>query len=467
MTGIGYAIYTESSGASASPSGAPISLHPLRVVSTGDPRQDLEIVSRSNEWRSKSPLTLSYSWLSCDLHGAHCVPVAGLRSRQIVPPQQLQITTLRGVVTATNAHGSQSVVSSNFYFDHAGIPLAWRGFSQFDPLQLRQWYGLRPGQDGAGQTIVITELWHAPKLQSALAIFDAHYGLPPGLKVVELGGAQSSTQGGTESELDVEWAHAIAPKARIVVLEAGSPRQLLDGIGEERTSAGAHVFSASWCAPCQGELPGFALVAQSIYRLLAIDCHAKGVVCTFPSGDTGGPGVEPTNSPYVLAAGGSEFRWNPDGSIQGEREWPNGGGGVTDQELPRPSWQKHITCSRVVPTFSCKYRAIPDVSATAEGAPTVSVRKGNLEWHVFSGTSLSSPLWAALIALTDQELAAHSQPPIGIDELHQVLYRGDVSSGLNDLEAKGWDWVTGVGSPKAGIVDALAQAIERYRAQTS
>ena len=53
---------------------------------------------------------------------------------------------------------------------------------------------------------------------------------------------------------------------------------------------------------------------------------------------------------------------------------------------------------------------------------------------------------------------------MGVDELHQALYRGDVGSGLDDIPPRGWDWSTGVGSPKSGIVPALAGAIERYRA---
>lgn len=65
-------------------------------------------------------------------------------------------------------------------------------------------------------------------------------------------------------------------------------------------------------------------------------------------------------------------------------------------------------------------------------------------------------------ALLDQ-LAKDGRPPVGIDELRHVLYRGDVSRGLDDIPPRGWDWGTALGSPKAGIVPALAGAIERYR----
>ncbi len=103
------------------------------------------------------------------------------------------------------------------------------------------------------------------------------------------------------------------------------------------------------------------------------------------------------------------------------------------------------------------------MSATAAAVPVVESTYAGPEWVYFSGTSLSTPLWAALIALTDQELQQSGQRPVGIDELHRVLYRGDVSGGLDDLPPHGWDWTTGLGSPKSGIVPALARAIERYR----
>jgi kumamolisin len=177
------------------------------------------------------------------------------------------------------------------------------------------------------------------------------------------------------------------------------------------------------------------------------------------------PGEPPANSPFVLAVGGTEFKPRPDGATGQEIPWPSGGSGVTDIPLPRPSWQKHLhaDCGLAKGDFSCTKRAVPDVSATAAAVPVVETTYAGPEWVYFSGTSLSTPLWAALIALTDQELRQSGQRPVGIDELHRVLYRGDVSGGLDDLPPHGWDWTTGLGSPKSGIVPALARAIERYR----
>ena len=69
-----------------------------------------------------------------------------------------------------------------------------------------------------------------------------------------------------------------------------------------------------------------------------------------------------------------------------------------------------------------------------------------------------------MIAIADQELERDGQLPIGIGELHKVLYRGDLSAGLDAVHGRGWNAQTGVGSPKSGIVPALVTAIERFRA---
>ena len=101
------------------------------------------------------------------------------------------------------------------------------------------------------------------------------------------------------------------------------------------------------------------------------------------------------------------------------------------------------------------------MSATAASVPVFTPTGDG--WIHFQGTSLSTPLWAALIALTDQQLQQDGERRIGVNELHEVLYRGDVGNGLDDISPQGWDWATGLGSPKSGIVSALAGAIEQYR----
>jgi subtilisin family serine protease len=173
------------------------------------------------------------------------------------------------------------------------------------------------------------------------------------------------------------------------------------------------------------------------------------------------------------------FRPQPDGSLAAEERWPLSGYGETRDTLPRPAWQRGLPACQAfkskttsglvlrIRSPSCDFRSVPDVTATADGVLEYEIpakQHRTPGWFLGGGTSLSSPLWAGLIALADQELERDGQAPMGIDELHDVLYRGWVSGGLEDIGDRGWDTRTGWGSPKAGIVDALARAIERYRA---
>jgi subtilase family serine protease len=429
----------------------------------------VEISPDDTTWRSPVhgvPFHVQFSWLQCDLAGKHCSTLPGLRTASIVPPQELRIVTLRAVETATNRYGSNSV-TSDLYYDEAGFPVEERADLHpliYDPAQLRAWYGLSSDQNGAGQTIVVTSPLSVGDLRAAVAHFSAHYDLPQpcasasgtsscfGLTTLQpLGRPRYSAGYRREIELDVEWAHAIAPAARVEVVESYVPEFVISRIARR---TGAHVFSSSWSWPADwGQ--GLAL---RLFGLLARHCGASHVVCLWASGDARHPGRSPANSPAALAVGGSAFASTPDGVTGTEQAWPDSGGGTTRLPEPRPTWQRNLPCDPF--NGNCTNREIPDVSATAAG---VRQYDPGLGWTFGGGTSLATPLWAALIAITDQKLQQDGQPPIGIDELHQVLYRGDVAGGLADIGKPGWDAQTGWGSPKAGIVDVLAKAIEHYR----
>jgi hypothetical protein len=480
--------YTATSGPRPPSPNAPESLSRPFVQREGRVGDEVQISAQPGAWgeRVRGPLHLHFSWLDCDLHGRRCSPVPALSRQSIAPPQELRITTLRGVVTATNRYGSTSVTTSNFFYDEAGYPIRRRKDLRpflYDPVQFRAWYGLRPEQDGAGQTIVITAFWGTRGLPTAVDRFSSHYGLPRICRGAPAGGNCFDLDDHTQGQLvvlapvedeDIEWAHAIAPKARIVVLRSKSLVDLLHLASHVERADDAHVISASWGSR---QLPG---LEHSLFHSVAATCHGRHVVCTFPAGDSGAPGDAPSSSPYVLAVGGSVFKGRADGSVAGEKPWRFTGHGATNQLQPRPVWQKRLpacrgtkaaTTSGVVLHIrspSCGYRAVPDVTATASGVLEYQIpakRHREPGWFFGGGTSLSSPLWAGLIALTDQELDQDGQPPVGIDELHAVLYQRGVATSLDDLGTPGWNTRTGWGSPKAGIVDVLTQAIERYRQQ--
>jgi len=468
--GAAAAWYATSSGPRQSAANAPIALTPPYLGQGGVRGDAVDIEPPMyNDWASpigaSEHISLRYSWESCDLHGKSCSTLPGLYTKRIDPPQELHIVTLRAIVTATDHAGSRSITTSPIY-DMAGFPFtAPRRLdpAQYDPLQLRHWYGLRSDQDGRGQTIVITTFWNSPGLRQAVLGFSLHYGLPRpcpiGHGCFELTVAhpiRGLHAGAGETDLDVEWAHAIAPEARIVVLEARTPDQVAKEI-EPLARAGAHVVSSSWSS-------GHADSSARLYRAVAASCAARETVCLFASGDDGTPGAEPANSPDVLAVGGVRFSPEADGSTQGEIAWAWSGGGATNVIQPQPSWQ--TSSASHVPDYGA--REIPDVSALASAVPYyVAGDRGG--WFIGDGTSLATPLWAALIAITNQQLISDRAAPIGILELHNVLYEGMISSGLDDI-TKGpragprWDISTGLGSPKSGIVDVLVKAIERYRA---
>jgi subtilase family serine protease len=440
------------------------------LVPAGIANDEVEINPFELTWRAPVrgvPFQLHYSWLECDLRGTHCSPVSGVQSQTIVPPQEQRIVTLRGVVTGTNRYGSRSVVSRNFFYDMAGMPFGDPHFPrrhlQYDPSQLRAWYGLTPAENGAGQTIVITAPWRVNgALGQVVRHFSAHYGLPQPCSRVERSpcfklailrrGSRPHYSGQREVELDAEWAHAIAPAASIDVLQSSAPEFLIARLVDREK---AHVFSSSWSWNRHTSLAE----ALYVFRRLARGCGAASVVCTWASGDAGHPGQSPANSPDVLAVGGTVFRPTRDGAPTAESAWPHSGGGTTRLPEERPAWQSRLPCDPF--NGDCTEREIPDVSATAKAVPQYD--SGQV-WQIGGGTSLAAPLWAALIAIADQELERAGQLPIGIGELHRVLYRGGLSAGLDAGHGRGWNAQTGVGSPKSGIVPALVTAIERFRA---
>jgi subtilase family serine protease len=452
----------------------------------GVARDEVRISGQAHSWRSPAGASIQvrFSWLECDPAGNRCSPLPGAHSQVIVPPQELQMVTLRGAVTATDGAGSTSVATSNFYYDMAGLafnaqerPFV-RRHPQYDPDQLRARYGLGPAQNGAGQTIVIPAVGRQHGLRTAVNHFSAHYGLPRTcrtsqdascfqLVISHAGRMPTDLSRNDETEADVEWAHAVAPEARILVLQFGFGRvaALLEKIGRLGRAGRTDVVSDSWCDPCTG----FHTYAHEVvYPHIAAGCHEPHLVCVQATGDHGAPASTPSNSPYVLAVGGTRFAASPDAAARREVPWQPSGSGDTDVPLPQPAWQRDADtgCGPSGGAFACGKRAVPDVSATAANVPVYRPVPSGFAWSYFYGTSLSTPLWAGLIALTDQALQKASQSPMGIDELHQVLYRGNAAAGLDDIPPAGWDWATGLGSPKAGIVDVLARAIERYRGQS-
>ena len=321
------------------------------------------------------------------------------------------------------------------------------------PSMIRHAYGFdQLTLNGAGQTIAIVDAFDDPKIESDLAVFDKKFNLPQAnfTKVVPSTGTPAyDPNWAYEISLDVEWAHAIAPGAKIILVEAASANypDLLDAVNTA-LSLGANEISMSWGG---GESPSD--IGNNVYF------NHPGVTFTASTGDSGAGTLGPSSSPYVVAVGGTTLSTDKAGNLNSETGWSgSGGGGSTFQS--RPSYQNGFNPSA--------NRTSPDVSYNAN--PTTGFQVYNSTgygWAVVGGTSAGAPQWAGLFALVNQGRAEAGKAPIGTGlqyGTNTALYalaggtsytnpQGDfydISIGTNGYGAgPGYDLVTGLGSPVA------------------
>lgn len=375
------------------------------------------------------------------------------------------------------------------------------GYPCYSPQEIRRAYGLDPllarGDSGRGQTIVIIDSYGSPTVASDLARFDSDFGLPapPSLKVLaplgsvpwdpsaypdQLGWAE-------ETSLDVQWSHAMAPDASIVVLT--SPVDETEGVQGlpqflelEKYAVDHHlgnVVSQSWAAT-ENTLftpAGEQLMAQfnDFYRSATL----HGVTFLGSTGDSGtqNPDVNgndypfptvnfPATSPWVTAVGGTSLYLTTHGKYEHETVWDDAigatGGGVS-QYTPEPFYQRLLP--RSDQRLLDGHRGIPDISFNADPDTGVLVYLGflggnNNGYYIFGGTSEGSPSWAGIVADLDQFAGV----PLGF--LNPALYAlgatgglygtllRDVTVGQNGFggvpgyhATRGWDATTGWGTP--------------------
>jgi subtilase family serine protease len=319
------------------------------------------------------------------------------------------------------------------------------GIRCYTPVQYRKAYNLnrlyRQGITGAGRTIVIVDSFGSPTIASDLKTFDAEFGLPnPHLKIEQFGAippfdpANSTMVGWAfETTLDVEYAHSIAPGAKIVLAEtpdaevegtSGFPqmmnaeRALINrGVGD--------VISQSFGAT-ENTFPGFS--QGNFASLLGLryafkDALAHHVTVVAGSGDTGATSFEsdaatlypfrvnswPSSDPLVTSVGGTMLDLDNNGRrLSPDTVWNDGagaGGGGKSAVFGRPPFQARV--AGVVGS----YRGTPDISMTAavNGAAWVYgsfLGTGDPGWTLVGGTSEATPIFAGVVALADQ-LAGH------------------------------------------------------------
>jgi subtilase family serine protease len=336
----------------------------------------------------------------------------------------------------------------------------------FSPQQISQAYGFNQiyfqngavKGDGSGQTIAIVDAYNQPNLASDLHTFDATYGLPdpPSLQVVNENGGNSlpatNTGWGMEESLDVEWAHAMAPGANILLVEANSASyaDLMAAVNFARNQPGVSVVSLSWGSSEWSDEPYYD-------GYFTTPAGHQGITFIAASGDSGT--VEyPSTSPNVLAVGGTQLTTDSAGNYVGETAWSGSGGGISTAES-QPSYQQGVV------TQTSNYRAVPDVAYNGSSNSPYAIydTTGYGGWLQVYGTSAGAPQWAALVAIADQGRALDGEASLdGGSQTLPALYQlpqsdfHDITSGGNGTysAAPGYDLVTGRGSPIANLVVA-------------
>jgi subtilase family serine protease len=337
----------------------------------------------------------------------------------------------------------------------------------YNPAQIQQAYNLPAlyshGVTGKGATIVIVDPYGSPTIASDLREFDSAEGVPgpPSLRVIRPAGNVPAFNANnanmvawaSETTLDVEYAHTIAPGAKILLVETpgGGPTGTVSMpqiVTAEKYVIRHHlgdVISQSFVATEQaiGSAP-----IQSL-RGAYLAAYSSHVTVLAGSGDSGAVGFEanqqsyytypvtswPASDPLVTAVGGTRLNlvangnhnsadtvWNDTYSrtanqlVNGDNgPNPLAGGGGKSVIFGRPSYQSGVR--GVVGS----HRGVPDISMSAACTGAVNVFQSfggqPAGWYALCGTSESTPLFAGIVALADQ-VAGH---PLGL--INPALYK--------------------------------------------
>ena len=311
---------------------------------------------------------------------------------------------------------AQAVFHSDAIFMHSSAATATSAVQGYTPSQIRKAYGFdqlslsgNVAADGSGQTIAIVDAYNDPNISADLNTFDNQFGLPSAkLKVVNQSGGSAlpSTDSGWAGEisLDVEWAHAIAPAADILLVEANSAtlNDLIAGVNLARHAAGVSVVSMSWGGSEFFSWNGREFSGQTQYDpTFTTPAGHQGVTFFAAAGDSGAySGVEwPASSPNVVSVGGTSLTLqDAAGTYGGESSWSGTSGGYSQIEST-PAWQQSVQNGGARSTPDVAFNADPNTGfAVYDSLPD----QGYSGWQVVGGTSAGAPEWAALLAIADQ-----------------------------------------------------------------
>jgi kumamolisin len=353
--------------------------------------------------------------------------------------------------------------------------------ASFTPVEIGSLYRFPTGATGEGECVAIIELGGGYREADLETFFQRLELSVPSVTAISVDGGQNSPTGdpnGADAEvmLDIEIVGALAGAARIAVYFAPNTDQ---GFIDAVTTAihdGANapsVLSISWGGP---ESSWTGQAQQALDQAFA-DAARLGVTVCVAAGDNGAGDGEadgrahvdfPASSPHALACGGTHIQADAT-TITAETVWNSGagggatGGGISDT-FDLPAWQDSAGVPASVNSGHHRGRGVPDVAGNADPATGYQIDVDGQQTTI-GGTSAVAPLWAALIALLNEQLGT----PVGY--LNPILYTltpalralNDITTGENAVgetpgytAGPGWDACTGFGSPNG---QALMQAL--------
>lgn len=313
-------------------------------------------------------------------------------------------------------------------------PAASYGFSGYSVNQIRTAYGL-PSTGGAGVTIAIIIAYDTPTILADLTQFSTRNNLPlPNEANFEVHKMADTIPSGAsngwsqEACLDVEWAHAIAPEAKILLVESPNANSayLFSAVQYATSRPDVSVVSMSW-----GTTEVRTETANDVYF------NNPNVAFFASSGDDGSVVMYPSSSPYVIAVGGTTLNLDSSGNVLSETAWSKSGGGISQYERI-PSYQASYG-------INSAYRSVPDVSYNADASTGFGVYY-NGQWYIVGGTSAGAPQWAAIYALGASAKLSNLYDKA---KTSYATYFRDITSGATSkyTATTGYDFVTGLGSP--------------------
>jgi len=347
------------------------------------------------------------------------------------------------------------------------------------PPDVMDFYDMKPlrdrGLDGSGETILFPEIETMPQQSiNDLEKFAREFNLPPfsGLLAIKTDKSWGTPEKpGGEAVLDLEIAHEIAPKAKLVAYLGGPQFTFMDRAFDQLVTDHLGSIISESLGACE---PGAPSGHRDAYSSIQDRAVAQGMTHFVASGDSGAytcgedndiADSFPATLPSVTAVGGTTVFESTQGTYFKEFAWgapidESGTGGGPSLVYPIPDWQKPVALAD-----GHGFRQVPDVAADADPQTGFHIVFAGQDTQI-GGTSAATPMWAALIALVNQDLVAKKLHEVGFAN-PAIYWMGanqtkfptspfhDVTAGNNLAfnATKGWDFATGWGTPDGAAID--------------